>query len=296
VLEVWTNKNEYSRDVVHVHVSPFVSANEHVKDQEDLIKASYMDKNITNLLNENLIRLEIEIEPRLFSEYVKESFIRELRSHLQEQTELNLYKPEVILLNAKMLNSELTGTGTVMLELFITDQVNMDKDGFLNKKNIIELSMLKNLAQNKLQSVEQNNANAPIYQRLVNVNYLVSYMRRKLMRPSRFVERLTSLSTLLASAATTNTTVATPKASNEHTTTGIKRIIISNVAKQVCSDYSMLLGVNQSQSCSTHGSCNKYTHRCVCKKNWMPNIYKYYIDYEADLTGGNNCGRSFYCF
>jgi hypothetical protein len=287
MLEVWTNKNAYSRDIVHVHISPFVNGNDHLNDQDYLIKASYMDKNITSLLNENLIRLELEIEPRLFSEYIKDSFLAELRSYLHEQSELNLYKPEVVLLNAKMLNSELTGASSVILEIFITDQVNMDKEGFLNKKNVIELSILNKLAQNKLHSDEKN-----IYQRLVNVDYMVSFMRRKLMRPSKFVERLISLNTLLISATGNGNGSASKSSNNAHALTADhNRIVIKNVAKQVCSDYSMLYGVNQTQSCSAHGSCSKYTHKCVCKKNWMPNIYKYYIDYEADLTGGNNCGR-----
>lgn len=64
-------------------------------------------------------------------------------------------------------------------------------------------------------------------------------------------------------------------------------IKVLTVSKLTCTgDFN----VSHQHNCSNHGKCDFNSHKCICDKYWMPNLYLYYFNYESDLTNGNNCG------
>jgi hypothetical protein len=76
-------------------------------------------------LNENVIQIELDIEPSMFSEYLKERFLNQFQDMLTRHREqFRLKKPRVVLVNTRIVAPpNYSKKSSVVLELIVTDLI-----------------------------------------------------------------------------------------------------------------------------------------------------------------------------
>lgn len=270
LLKVWTNDNELSQDTVHVYVHSSTSNS----DANSTISLNSSLKSESPSLNDNIVQIELDIKPSLFSEYLKEQFLTKLQILLQQQVELKLKQPKVILVNTKIIiNSK--GKSSVLLELIISDILDEKI-----KTADLKISQIENVYSEDTDLIGEN-------RKIVKSAVLVKLLRKK---QKTFKTLLNSMHTFIQRMQATNVTQELPSRPSVLDFLDIKILSISQLT---CTDDSLFIHskhVNK-YNCSNHGKCDLHSHKCICDKYWMPNLYLYYFDYESDLTNGNNCGK-----
>jgi hypothetical protein len=273
VLKVWTNTDEFSQSIVTVYVHSFLNANLAAQQQHKSSTNKLLDVNSQNLINQNLIEIKLDIEPSLFSEYVKERFLTKFQMLLQEQkVEFKLDEPNVILINSRI--SADGKKSIVVLELIVTDVIDGHAAGIqMSPKELLQthhgLNDLlgdnrKIIASSVL--IKQLRRNQNLLQKsLKKVETVLAYLKISMLNPPQHHDTLLDYF-------------------------DIKVLTISQVT---CTndEIGSLSSRANFYNCSNHGKCDQYSHKCICDKFWTSNFYLHYLDYESDITNGNNCGN-----
>jgi len=202
-------------------------------------------------LQNNLIQIELDIDPSSFTEKKKLLFLQNFREYIKEP-EFKLKNPTLIIVSTKV--STKLKKSNVLIEFLVIE------NDFINSNN----SLITNLANEF--ALNEN-------QKLVNTNNLIKILRSKRENPS--------ILNLLPVPLTNNETPVTPYESLE-----FLGLNILDIVQPTCNSQKYTRGFN----CSSHGKCDKFSHKCICDKYWMPNLYMYYIENKSDLTNGSNCG------
>lgn len=244
LLQVWTNTDDFSQDTVHVYVHSSLD-DKAISKEETNSFANEVD------LQNNLIQIELDIDPSSFTEKKKLLFLQNFREYIKEP-EFKLKNPTLIIVSTKV--STKLKKSNVLIEFLVIE------NDFINSNN----SLITNLANEF--ALNEN-------QKLVNTNNLIKILRSKRENPS--------ILNLLPVPLTNNETPVTPYESLE-----FLGLNILDIVQPTCNSQKYTRGFN----CSSHGKCDKFSHKCICDKYWMPNLYMYYIENKSDLTNGSNCG------
>lgn len=261
VLKVWSNEGEFSQDFVHVFVHG--STNQNVPAQS----------HNSVLINQNMIEIELDIEPSLFSEGLKIEFLNKLQNFLLKNKEFKLTDPKLVLISSRV--SFINQKSSVILELLVTDLINssipmgISDDLVLGDKNRYIC------------------ASGPI----------VLQLRKK---QKSFKNLLNSIQTIIERIHTNGiqnqTLLGTIKQleGKKNQVLDFLNVKILSIRQMTCFDDRLFdQNLNNTYSCSGHGTCDMHSRKCICTKYWMPNFSRYYFNYESDLTEGNNCGKNF---
>ncbi|RNA39755.1 hypothetical protein BpHYR1_012044 [Brachionus plicatilis] len=257
VLKVWSSEGEFSQDFVHVFVHG--STNENVSAQAH---------NPAHI-NQNMIEIELDIEPSLLSEGLKIEFLNKLQNFLLQNKEFRLTDPKLVLINSRL--SYLEKKSSVVLELLVTDLVNssipsgISDDLVLGDKNrhicpsapiVLQLRKKQKSFKNLLDSIQT------IIER-IQINGLKN---QTLMGT---IEQLDNKKSQVLD---------------------FLNVKILSIRQSTCFDDRLFdQSLNHTYSCSGHGTCDMHSRKCICNKYWMPNYSRYFLNYESDLTDGNNC-------
>lgn len=259
VLKVWSVEGEFSQDFVHVFVHG--SAYQNIPAQL---------QNLTQL-NQNIIEIELEIEPSLFSESLKVEFLNQLQNFLLNNQDFKLIDPKLVLISSRL--SLLNQKSSVVLEILVTDLINSSKPSGIGDDLILG---------------DKNRyicPSAPI----------VFQLRKK---QKSFKSLLDSIQTIIERIQTNGIknqtlmdTIRQPE-NKKNQVLDFLNVKILSIRKTTCFDDRLLdQNLNNTYSCSGHGTCDMHSRKCICKKYWMPNYFRYFFNYESDLTDGNNCGN-----
>lgn len=270
MLKVWTNTNEYSQSTVHVYVHSTLNTNRIQMGQQRKYKQE-------NELNENIIQIELDIEPNLFSEYLKDRFLSKFQLMLQEQKMFKLMHPQVVLINTKIASPVgYSQKSSVILELIVTDLIN---EGFRSEPMPIQDGGVFN---DEVDLIGEN-------RKIVNNSHLIRLLRKN---QKVFQFSFNNINSMLAYFKAPEK-IETIKHYSILDSLDIK---VLTVSKLTCTDDFSPTSSSNTYNCSNHGKCDFHSHKCICNKFWMPNLYLYYFDYESDLTNGNNCGINNYSY
>lgn len=263
ILKVWTGEGELSQDFVHVYVHG--SANENLNHFENSVQ-----------MNENMVEIELDIEPSLFNENLKIEFLNKLQNFLKENKEFKLIDPKLVLVNTRIsVNNRKSG---VVLELVVTDLTN---------------STIKTPT-----GITEDLALGEKYRKICSSQTIVRQLRKKqksfktlLNSIQTIIERIQSDGLKNETLLNTIKQIDNPK-KNKKSIQDFLNIKILSIRQMTCFDDRLFdTEAKNSYNCSNHGKCDMHTRKCICDKYWMPNYFRYYFDYESDITNGNNCGK-----
>ena len=275
MLKIWTNTNEFSQDTVHVIVHPFIA----YEATSDLGKNS--QDPIFKFINKNIIQIEIDLEPKYFTESLKQNFLKKVEI-LMQQSELKFKKPKIILINT--LVSTRSAKSRVMVEFLVAEDYAPENLKAKQTEDTIESRKLAEISQD-FGSKPASELTLPEFQRIISSDEIVKLVKIKL-RTHSFIDSLI----VLARTATTDSKInQTPDQSSIIPSADYSDLKINFISQLTCDNSRYYRNYN----CSNHGQCDSYTHKCICNKYWMPNLYLYYLNYENDFTNGNNCGNYF---
>lgn len=235
-------------------------------------------------LNENIVLIELDIEPTMFSEQIKERFLTKFQLMLdQHRKQFALIKPRVVLVNTRIIGPVgYSKSSSVVLELIVTDVLN---------ENVVDWALqgatMNGLVVNDHVDLVGEN------RRVVDNSHLIRLMRRY-QKAFRFSFENINIDTVWSyfGKETSHSRHTSPPPPAQ-SILDLLEIKVLSVSKLTCTSdfYASERPDANSYNCSNHGKCDFYSHRCICNKYWMPNLYLKYIDYESDLTNGNNCGN-----
>ncbi len=260
LLRVWTNTNEMSQDTVHVYVH-----------SSSVSQDGRANTNQSSELSDNIVQIELDIEPKIFTESVKQEFLNKLQMFLL-QAELNLKRPTVNVINTRISTKE--EKSTVILDLLIVDRAS----DLSSKETIDEMSIYS-----KSQVYNQNQILVSTNENVVRSDQVITLLKKKnnFRAYLDFVIHSIRLDTHLDTSASSKHKFS----ANELAFSEIDIIDVGQLTCNVHNKNSRLF------NCSNHGICDSFSQKCICNKYWMPNLYMYYLRNEADLTNGNNCGK-----
>lgn len=219
-------------------------------------------------LDDYLISVTLDVEANSFNETAKRKFLNDFEDYLRETPDIKLKLAKVYLINQR--TSIRQSGSTVVLEIIVVDQI---FESQMNDYNRISISHSK-WHDNTFQISNDNEI-------LVKSDDLVSKLRRKQSSLTIF----DSLANFITSIYPAREILALQKQDQSYS-----QFNIISISKVICTN-SHSYNNNNSSPCSNHGKCDSYSHKCICNKYWMPNLYKYYLQSESDLTDGNNCGK-----
>lgn len=295
LLRVFTNSKEYSQSTVHVYVHSTLNSNRTSSSSKSSISSSKYRQE--RELNENVILIELDVAPSMFTEYLKEHFLEKFQQMLDEhRKQFRLTKPRVILLNTRIVAPlDYSTKSSVVLELIVTDIVQGESSS--SSLNEFELpSVITNgvVVNDEIDLVGEN-------RRIVDNSNLIRLMRRhqNVFRFSfnnmnavwKYFGKVASDSAAAKPVVTSSNN--NPNNLNYYSLLDSLDIKVRSVSKLTCTSdfYASATPHANSYNCSNHGKCDFNSHKCICNKYWMPNLYLKYLDYESDLTNGNNCGK-----
>ena len=244
LLQVWTNAGDFSQDTVHVQVHSSIDEKPFSKEESNSF-ANEID------LQNNLVQIELDIDPSSFTERKKQSFLRNLQEYIQ-QPEFKLKQPTLIVVSSKI--STKLKKSNVLIEFLVVENSVLDSNATLIT------SLANDFALNEKQ-------------KLVKTSNLIKTLRSKRENPS--------ILSLFLLPLTNN---ETPSSSYE--SLDFLGINVLDIVQPTCNSQKYTRGYN----CSSHGKCDKFSHKCICDNYWMPNLYMYYVENKSDLTNGSNCG------
>lgn len=284
-LRVWTNTREYSQSTVHVYVHSTLNSNRTASASPvTSTRPTYRQE---HELNENVILIELDVEPSMFSEYVKDRFLTKFQQMLDEhRRQFGLVKPRVILLNTRIAAPlDYSTKSSVILELVVTDVVQVSAVDFelpgVNTMGIVVNDHVDLVGENR---------------RIVDNSNLIRLMRRHQNVFKFSFNNLNSVWEYLGKATNKNNDIKQQQQQNNndnlnyYSMLGSLDVKVLSVSKLTCTSDFYAAPNAISYNCSNHGKCDFNSHKCICNKYWMPNLYLRYFDYESDLTNGNNCG------
>jgi hypothetical protein len=202
-------------------------------------------------IQDSLIQIELDIDPVSFTEIKKQSFLKNFQEYIQ-QPEFKMKQPSLIFVGTKI--STKLKKSNVLVEFLVVENEFIDSNG----------SAIISLANNFV--LKEN-------QKLVKTSNLIKALRSKQEKPSILSLFLLPL---------TNNDIAT----SPYESLDFLGISIHDIVQPTCNTQKYTRGFN----CSSHGKCDKFSHKCICDKYWMPNLYMYYMENKSDLTNGSNCG------
>jgi hypothetical protein len=255
ILKIWSNSNEFSQDVVHVYVHSHLNSSKSInsdttdhKNHRELVNKEF--------INENIVQIEVDIEPKFFTESVKNSFLNKLQILLQQS---ELKNPKLLLVNSKV--SFKSAKSRVILEVIVCeDSSSQHNDDTFDYEYLIKLSQ---------DSIRADKMGATL---------------RRVLRNKDLIKILKTNNQIYSVKSSINS-LLNPNSNNLALNyLGMK---ITEIGLFTC-EYS------HNDTCSNHGTCDSLTGKCVCSKYWMPNLFRFYLQNESDLTNGNNCGM-FFC-
>jgi len=231
----------------------------------------YMNKNNKSMLenefiNENIIQIEIDTDPRQFSEAFKANFINKLNILLQQS---KLKNPRVILVKTDV--SLKLKKSRVILDMLVCE--NAEEEQKINKtslsEDIFSFEYLVKISQDNHLSRDSSQYAGTRMRRVLEKTELISLLKRN--------HKIYTFKNSFGSYLNTNNDLVTDYL-------GLK---ITEIGQLACD----LNNKSSNFNCSNHGYCDSITHKCVCNKYWMPNLFRFYFQNENDLTNGNNCGN-----
>jgi hypothetical protein len=291
ILRIWTNTNELSQDTVqvHVHGTPQLSAHSSSQMIVSHSGSSFLVPFDKQNLAENLVQIELDIQPNNFNEFLKKQFLRKLEILLKQYEMFKLQNPRVFLINTKVFFNTYTSKSTVILEVIITDskQVNMNEnelddeidanfdDQTMAGREIIKSDFIVRELRKRQKYLKFNLINS-------------SLSSVKSMLKTFNLESYNSyLNSFIHTMFTNNTAMGNVKLEEF---LNMKVLGISQVTC-LAGVYNSSLAKNARFSCSNHGKCDVFSHKCICDRYYMHNVLLHYFSYENDLTDGNNCGK-----
>ena len=111
ILKVWSKTGEFSQDTINVHVHSYMNSSElYNKNNKSIIENQY--------INENIIQIEIDTEPKQFTEAFKANFLNKLNILLQQS---KLQNPRVVLVKTDV--SLKLKKSRVILDILVCENV-----------------------------------------------------------------------------------------------------------------------------------------------------------------------------
>lgn len=289
ILKVWTNTNEFSQDVVKVHVHSVPVGD---RPAEKPISWSQHSSSLSAHLVENLIQVELNIRPDLFSESMKNQFITRLEVWLRQQfahnKQLTLTMPKIYVINTRVVtNSRYTNKSNVVIELVIVDLGDVKNSQPVVDNNQIDLTRLvkSDLIVRELRKKQR-------YLKFSVINSSLNSMLKSLD-----LDKYNAyLDSLLKSVQKSVNNAIPAEPAHQQRLEEFLNIEISSASQVTCLSSNEWTRQSKNNSisrltCSNHGQCDLYSLRCVCDKYYMYNMFSYYLFYDSDLTEGNNCGN-----
>ncbi len=206
-------------------------------------------------IQDSLIQIELDIDPVSFTEIKKQKFLEKFQQYLYNP-EFKLKRPSFILVSTKI--STKLKKSTVLVEFLVVENELDDSNGSAYNTALINLTNSFVLKEN---------------QKLVKTSNLIKALRSTQEKPS--------ILSLLLLPLTNNDIATSPYKSLD-----FLDIRVHDIVQPTCNTQKYTRGFN----CSSHGKCDKFSHKCICDKYWMPNLYMYYMENKSDLTNGSNCG------
>ena len=252
LLQVWTNANDFSQDTVHVYVHPYLNSPPFSIDVNNKEDISPLREMD---IQDSLVQIEIDMDPAKFSEKKKEAFLKNLQDLLQ-QPEFKLIQPTVVFVSSKVsINLK---KSTVLIEILVVE------NDFSHKADSHFTSISEGFTLTE-------------YQTLAKSSGIVKALRAKRKNPNLFGAFLQPIPNVEVVSST-----------HPYESLELLGVKILNVIQPTSNTQKYSRGFN----CSSHGKCDAFSHKCICDKYWMPNLYMYYFENKSDLTNGSNCGKS----
>ncbi len=258
ILKVWSKTGEFSQDTINVHVHSYMNSSElYNKNNKSMIENQY--------INENIIQIEIDTEPKQFTEAFEANFLNKLNILLQQS---KLQNPRVVLVKTGI--SLKLKKSRVILDILVCENVEEINETKLNQ-DLFSFDYLVKIAQDNHFSPDSGTK----MRRVLNNNELISLLKRN----HKIYTFKNSFGSYLMNT-------------NNDFITDYLGLKITEIGQLACD----LNNKSSNFNCSNHGYCDSITHKCVCNKYWMPNLFRFYFQNENDLTNGNNCGnKCFFC-
>lgn len=282
-----------SQSKVHVYVHSTLNTNRTVSMSNVSGRVFKQERE----LNENIIQIELDIEPSMFSESLKTKFVDKFQRMLVEHSRQfhGLVRPRVVLVNTRIAAPRGYSTrSSVVLELIVTDRRLDAVAAAAADDDQLTPSTLNALVYDRDVDLVGE------HRRIVDNSHLIRLMRRHQKVFHFSFDKIQSSvwayfgGMMANSTSTAAQTTQPPKssASSSYSMLDSLDVKILTVSKLTCTSdfYAAASPLANSYNCSNHGKCDFNSHRCICDRFWMPNLYLRYFDYESDLTDGNNCG------
>lgn len=255
ILKIWSNSNEFSQDVVHVYVHSHLNSSKSISSSSSsntMDHTNHQELINKEFINENIVQIELDIEPKLFTESVKNSFINKL-TILMQQSELK--SPKLLLVNSKV--SFKSTKSRVILEVIACEDSSTQQPN----EDTFDYEYLIKLSQDSIRADKMG----VVSRRVLRSTELIKILKTN--------NKIYSVKSLIGSLLGSN---------SDNLAINYLGMRITEIGQLTC-DYS------HNDTCSSHGTCDSLTGKCVCSAYWMPNLFGFYLQNESDLTNGNNC-------
>jgi hypothetical protein len=221
--------------------------------------------NDNELSNSNIVQLELNIEPAKFTTDILNQFVHKLEIFFQ-QPKFKLTKPKVNLINIHV--STRSKRANVLFEFFLTVL------GSSNERNS-PMSIVNNDYTSKSLIYNDKQFKINDNQKLLKSQDVLKLLRTEMPSVYSWVNYLLILLTNAKQLEDTKT----------ESSISYLGLDIIEIKQLTCDNGNY----SRSFNCSNHGVCDPFSHKCICDKYWMPNLYLYYSNNGAELTNGNNC-------
>lgn len=242
---------------MHSHLNKSESNKNRIAESHLQTNQSLVNEN--QFINENLIQLELDFEPKLFSESNKNEFISKLEILLQQYS---LKNPKVILINTGV--SMKARKSRVLLDLLVCEEVDKLEP---KTEEVFDFDYLNKLSQD-FHLGPHAELSSP-FLRVLKTSETIKLLKMN--------QKIYSFKIPFVNFLNLNSKNEIPE---------FLGLRITEIGQLKCDSNKYSLSFN----CSNHGYCDTLSGRCVCNKYWMSNLYRFYFRNENDLTNGNNCG------